>query len=55
MGWSEKSVLEAFEDLDEDERKSIIRQLGASEKEFQYLAPSGDRLRTKLNYVIEEL
>ena len=54
-GWSEKQVLEAFGYLDEDERKSIIRQLGASEESFQYLASSGKRLRTKLNYVIEEI
>ena len=55
MGWSEDQVLEAFGYLDEDERKSVIRQLGASEREFQYLAPSGRTLRTKLNYVIEEM
>lgn len=53
--WSEDQVLEAFGYLDEDERKSVIRQLGASEKKFQYLAPSGKRLRTQLNYVIEEI
>lgn len=55
MGWSESQVLDAFGDPDKDEIESIIDQLGASEREFQYLAPSGKRLRTKLNYVIEEM
>ena len=54
-GWSEDQVLDAFGSPDKDEIESIIDQLGASEQEFQYLAPSGKRLRTKLNYVIEEI
>ena len=55
MGWSEDQVLDAFGSPDKEEIESIIDQLGASEIEFQYLAPSGKRLRTKLNYVIEEI
>jgi len=55
MGWSEGQVIQAFGSPDKDEIESIIDQLGASEREFQYLAPSGKRLRTKLNYVIEEI
>ena len=48
-------MIEAFGSPDKDEIESIIDQLGASEREFQYLAPSGKRLRTQLNYVIEEI
>ena len=51
QGWSEAQVLEAFGYLDEDETKEVIRQLGASEPEFEYFA-FGDVFRAG-DYLVE--
>ena len=51
QGWSEAEVLEAFGYLDEDEVKEAIRQLGASEPEFEYFT-FGDVFRAG-GYLVE--